>query len=200
MLDRLMFQKILLVTLVVCPWLPAQIITTRCNESELADSAKPAVALAYLSQDRATLSSACLIKAIRNIREYDYKPAIPVLTKYLDFRMPPPFAPFDPLTRQPTGGLYPAADVLARFGEAAVPALKAAVNNDDLNKIERINGAEALFSAGANKPQAIRSTAKAAQSSQDSDVAGALRKLANDMARNCRPEETKQCQDAANDQ
>lgn len=178
----------------------ALLVTTRCDESELADDAKPAVALAYLSQDRATLSSACLIKAIRNVREHDYKPAIPVLTEYLDFRMPSPFVPYNPLTQQPTGGFYPAADALARLGSAAVPALNAAVSSDDLSKIERVNAAKALFFAGASKLQAIRSTATAAQSSKDPDAADALRKLAHDMVRYCQPSDRKQCQDAANAQ
>ena len=104
-----MLQKALLVALMVCAISRAQVTTTRCNESELAADAKPAADLAYLSRDRSTLSSACLIKAIRNVGENRYTSAIPVLAKYLDLRMPQPFAPYNPLTQPPTGGLYPAA-------------------------------------------------------------------------------------------
>jgi hypothetical protein len=193
-----MLQKALLMLLVLCAWLPAQVITTRCNESEFADNAKPTVALAYLSRDRATLSSACLIKAIRNVEENSYRPAIPVLTKYLDFRMPPPFAPYDPLTRAPTGGLYPAADALARFGEAAVPALNAAIDKETLSLIARSNAANALFVVTKDKARVISLIAKVAQSSADPQTANAFKKLSNDMVSQCKSDELQRCKEALN--
>lgn len=170
----------------------------RCNESELAANAKPAADLAYLSRDRATLSSACLIKAIRNIRENRYKPAIPVLTKYLDFRMPLPFAPYNPLTQAPTGGLYPAADALARFGEAAAPVLESAIGDDALPAVARSNAANALWVVTKDKAQVIGFTAKAARSSADLQAADTLKQLATRMVSQCNSDDAQRCKEALN--
>jgi hypothetical protein len=72
--------------------------------------------------------------------------------------MPPPFVPYNPLTQYPTGGLYPAVDVLAQFGEPAIPALRASLNNDDFGAIARSNAAEALFVIAADQAQVVSLT------------------------------------------
>jgi hypothetical protein len=195
-----MLQKVLLVSLMVCVDSAAQVTTTRCNVSELAANAKPAADLAYLSRDQATLSSACLVKAIRNVGENRYKPAIPVLTKYLDFRMPSPFAPYNPLTQPPTGGLYPAADALVKFGEAAAPVLQSAIGDKALNPVARSNAAKALWIVAKDKTQVIAFTIKAAKSSRNPQAADALKQLANRMADHCKSDEEQRCKEALNNE
>jgi hypothetical protein len=132
------------------------------------------------------------------VGENDYKAAIPVLVKYLDFRMPPPFTPYNPLTQQPTGGLYPAADVLARFGADAVPALKAALGDEQLHSEGRSNAAKALFVLTADKAQVIGLTMKTARLSGDPETADMLKKLATTMVAHCKPDEVQLCRQALN--
>jgi hypothetical protein len=86
------------------------------------EDVKPAVMLAYLQQDRTALDDRCTERAIHALGLEQYKPAIPTLIDYLDFKKPDP-----PLRGMgPARGLFPAADALARFHSAAVPALKRA--------------------------------------------------------------------------
>jgi hypothetical protein len=129
--------------IIVCAQLSGQIVSTRCDSSELSKDATPATVLTYLSQDRLNLNSACISVAIDILRAKKPIPAVPVLIKYLDFRIPVPQVLRH--THEATDGLYPAADALARFGNTAVPALEEAVGNDDLSAIGRSNAAKELF-------------------------------------------------------
>jgi hypothetical protein len=102
------------------------------------EDTKPAVILAYLQRDRVGLDARCAERAIRALGLEQYKPAIPTLIDYLDFKKPEP-----PLRGiGPARGLFPAADALARFHSAVVPALKGAILDDNERKLVRVNAAE----------------------------------------------------------
>lgn len=179
----------------------AQTLTVQCNTSELSEDAKAAAAQAYLKQDRQNLTSACIERAITLIREERYTPAIPVLAKYLDFKAyPTPRVIYDPLTQGPTVGFYPAVDALARFEEPAIPTLRGALQNEDLNKTARLNAAIALLHVVKNRPEQIRFTINTARSSRYPDVADALTTLAKKWVKYCVPAERQQCSDAVNSQ
>lgn len=195
-----MLQCVVFVIFTFCFHLSAQIVTTRCDGGELSEDATPAAALTYLSQDRPNLNSACIIDAIRILGKKEYSPAIPILVKYLDFRVPdtPGVPQTIRHTHGPTNGLYPAADALTWFGESAIPTLRGAVSNDDLDAIGRSNAAEALFVIAADKVKVVSLTTKAAQSSRDPEATGALKKVVNLMVRYCKAEEQQRCRDAAN--
>jgi hypothetical protein len=179
----------------------AQTPTKQCNTSELSPDANAATAQAYLKQDRQNLTSACIESAIGIICHEMYAmytPAISVLIKYLDFKAyPTPRVCYDPFTR-PTCGFYPAVDALARFQDSAIPALKGAVQDEDLSKTARLNAALALFHVVKNRPEQIRFTIKTAQSSRYPEIADALTKLAKKWAKYCIPAERQQCSDALN--
>lgn len=177
----------------------AQTITKRCNKSELSEHANADMALAYLKKDRPNLTSACVVKAIAMIDKNMSPQAIPTLIKYLDFRDPMHGPIYDPYTQGPTAGLYPAVDLLARFEHFAVPALKHAVEDEDLSKTARLNAERALFFLD-KKPQMLRFFIKTAQASPRPDVAAALAKFAKEAARACVPEESQQCSDAVNNE
>ena len=185
-------------SITLCTQFCAQIVATRCDGGELPEAATPATALAYISQDRANLNSACIINSIRIIRETNYTTAIPILVKYLDFRIPdrPGARRTVRHTQGPTNGLYPATDALAWFGEAAVPALKSAVSNNDLGAIGRSNAAKALFLVAKDQAQVVGLTMKAAQASRDPDTTDALKKVANEMVHYCKAEEQQRCKSA----
>jgi hypothetical protein len=174
-------------------------MTKRCDTSQLSDHANADTALAYLQQDRRNLTSACVVKAIAAINKDVSPQAIPTLANYLDFkdRMHGPI--YDPYTQGPTGGIYPAVDLLARFEHFAVPALKQAVEDEDLSKMARLNAERALFSIN-KRSQTLRFFIKTAQASQHPDVAAALTAFAKEAARACIPEEVQQCSDAVNGQ
>jgi len=179
----------------------AQTLTVQCNTSELSKDSKAATAQAYLQQDRQNSTSACIGRAIAIIRKEMYTPAIPALIKYLDFEIyPKPVVCYDPMTNGPTCGFYPAVDALARFQDSAVPALKGAVQDEDLSKVGRLNAAIALFHVVKNRPEQIGFTIKTARSSRYPDVADALTKLAKKWAQYCVPTERQQCSDAVNSQ
>jgi hypothetical protein len=177
----------------------AESLTAQCNPSELSPDASAATAQTYLKQHRQNLTSACIENAIAIIREKMYAAAIPALIKYLDFEIDPkPVVCYDPMTNGPTCGLYPAVDALARFQDSAVPALKGAVQDEDLSKVGRLNAAPALFHVVKNRPEQIRFTIKTARSSRYPDIAEALTKLARKWAHYCIPAERQQCSDALN--
>jgi len=101
-------------------------------------------------------------------------------------------------TQRPTSGLYPAADVLARFGDAAVPALRNAVRADtDSNKTRRVNAARVLFPLLKDRAELIRLLIEISQASQDHDLASALSELANQMVRYCDPKDAERCRSAS---
>jgi hypothetical protein len=54
------------------------------------EDVKPAVMLAYPQQDRTALYDRCTERAIHALGLEQYKPAIPTLIDYLDFKKPDP--------------------------------------------------------------------------------------------------------------
>src|ERR1700760_288917 len=112
--------------------------------SELHEEDIPAATLAYLQQDRATLTFGCIEIAIRGLTEAQYRGAIRTLIDYVDLKEPGSQHVIRPT--QPRAGLYPAAVALARFGAAAIPELKSAVSNDGNRKLLRVNAAETYLS------------------------------------------------------
>lgn len=154
----------------------AQTLTKQCNISELSPNAGAATGRTYLKQDRQNLTSARIERAVAMIRKEMYTPATPVLLRYLDFETyPKPVVCYDPMTNGPTCGFYPAVDALARFQNSAVPALKGAVQDEDLSKVGRLNAALALFHLVRNRPEQIRFTIKIAQSSRYPEIADCRR-------------------------
>lgn len=179
----------------------ARVPSAACND--LAPDASAAMALKYLDQDRQNLSSACILDAIRIIKVKNYKPAIPVLVKYLDFTIPPPqgIPTAIRLTQGPTNEVYPAADVLAAFGGAATPALKKVLVDQSASKVERINAAKALFyTTVKDRPQVIRFISKTSRLSQDPETGEELSNLASKLVRGCTAQQRQECEQAASDQ
>lgn len=150
--------------------------------------------LAYIKQDRAALDSRCIERAIYAMGLALYKPAIPTLIDYLDYK-----APECCLTHalRVTGGLFPAADALGGFGSAALPSLKKAILDDNERKLVRVNAAKTyIYISLRDEAPAIAFVAKAARNSMDRNAGEALMKVAEDEAKNCFAKDTKACEDA----
>jgi hypothetical protein len=97
--------------------------------------------------------------------------------------------------------LFPAADALARFHTAAVPALKKAILDDNERKLARVNAAITyIFIFMRDEGPALAFVAKAARNSLDRDAGDALMKVAQDEAKNCFAKDPKVCQDALEEQ
>lgn len=165
------------------------------------EDAKPSALLAYLKQDRAGLDARCIQTSAHTLGLARYKPAIPVLIDYLDVKEPgPPFLG----KPGPTGGMFPAAEALAGFAGAAVPALKKAILDDNDRKLVRENAAAtyifiSFFSLHEERP-ALEFVIKAARNASDSDAGKALMKVAEFWAKRCTAKEAKSCEDALKEQ
>lgn len=176
----------------------AQVVTWECTEAELPERASPAEALAYLKGFRPNLSSACVINAIR--RTTHYKPAIDTLVSYLDFKIPVQTGMPLVFLAGATSGQCPAADALARMDKPALPAVKRALNNEDLPIQSRVNAAKVLRGLEwDNKPDAIRLIVLAARNAKDVGTEDALEKEAKDFIRWCSDAEKQKCQEALSD-
>ena len=179
----------------------AQMVTHGCPEAELSKSASPESALAYLKGNRQNLSSACVIRAIRNLGTAQYKPAIDTLVSYLDFNVP--VQPGVPLVflAGATSGQCPAADALARMGKFALPTVKRALMNEALPTQSRVSAAKVLRGLEwDNKPDAIRLIVLAARNAKDVGTEDALQREAKDFVRWCPDAEKPKCQEALNEQ
>jgi hypothetical protein len=181
----------------------AQVVTWECTEAELQIKADPAAALAYLKNDRQTLSSSCVIQAIRILGTDGHcKPAIDTLVSYLDFEVPvQPGRPIVVLAGV-TSGFYPAADALDRMDKLALPAVEHALNSDDLPTQGRVNAAKVLFDLRFHDaPQGvIHLIVLAARNAKDVDTQDALQKVAKELARSCWDDTRQKCQEALKDQ
>ena len=124
----------------------------------------PQNSLAYLKGDRSTLDSDCIEHALRNLGDDRYLPGTPILIQYLDFRK----KSLDGDGAKPLGDAYPAASALARIGELVIPDVKAAVENESLNRLQRRNAA-ALYAAtlSQNRPDSIKFLIQASKKSKD---------------------------------
>jgi len=100
---------------------------------------------------------------------------------------------------KPLGDAYPAASALARIGELVIPDVKAAVENESLNRLQRRNAA-ALYAAtlSQNRPDSIKFLIQASKKSKDAQVALDLVDMAKEVAHGCIPSQQKQCYDALN--
>jgi hypothetical protein len=161
----------------------------------------PKLHLSIFDHDREILTDTCILTAIQVIAREGYKPAIPTLIKFLDFKKPEPPGVHVVRHPGPTNDLYPAADAMAAMGEAAIPALKNVITADsDTSKIARINAACVLFFITENKAQVIRFTVRAARDMQHRDTADTLTELAGKMGSRCTSKDEEQCKDALKDQ
>jgi hypothetical protein len=108
--------------------------TQECNTLQ---SRSPGNMASYLSDttDRRQNTS-CIAFAIKTLGEQRYEPAIPILTKFLDFRWPVGahqkqmrlVLERDKLT------IYPAADALEKMGQASLPAILAAMQKKSTSR------------------------------------------------------------------
>lgn len=104
----------------------------RAQECSTLQSASPDKMASYLGAvtDRRQ-DPACIAFAIQRLGEQRYEPAIPVLTKFLDFRWPVGAHERQArvvLDRVP-GTIYPAAAALENFGPEALPAVVTAMGS-----------------------------------------------------------------------
>jgi hypothetical protein len=136
-------------------------------------------ALAYLKQERTTLEPACIYDAILILEGDRYKPAIPTLLQYLDFKNPD--AEIAHTARVgPTVNFYPAADALGSFGEMVIPAMQQVITSEDFIKVSRLNAASVYFWLKP-KPSTLAFIAKAARDTGDRETGDALAGLAAKM-------------------
>jgi hypothetical protein len=156
----------------------------------------PQAALAYLRQERTTLDPACIYDAIVILRAYRYKPAIPILVQYLDFKNPD--AEIAHIARVgATTNFYPAADALGSVGDSVIPDMHRVITSEDANKISRLNAASVYWSLQP-KPSTIAFIAKAARETGDRDTRDALAGLAAKMVNYCGNAERDDCKKALN--
>jgi hypothetical protein len=155
-------------------------------------------ALAYLKQERTTLEPACIYDAILILEGDRYKPAVPTLLQYLDFKNPDAEIAHKARTG-PTADFYPAADALSYFGDAVIPAMQQVITSEDSTKVSRLNAASVYF-ALRPKPSTIALIAKAARDTGDREAGGALAGLAAQMAAHCDKAEQDDCKKALNPQ
>ncbi len=189
-------------------WVAAEILlASGCNliaqqpECQSLTESNPAAMLSYLQQDRGILESSCIQRAIRNLGAenlgVEEKPAVRTLITYLDFKQPGPVFVMHP---GPTGGLFPAAEALAKIGGPAIPALRNALSSDENNKLQRVNAARTYLFLVRDKASAISFVAKTSRSSPDRDVGDALMHVAENAAKYCEPNDQKRCKEALNEQ
>jgi hypothetical protein len=108
----------------------------------------PQAALAYLRQERTTLDPACIYDAIVILRAYRYKPAIPILVQYLDFKNPD--AEIAHIARVgATTNFYPAADALGSVGDSVIPDMHRVITSEDANKNKPAECGERVLVASA---------------------------------------------------
>jgi hypothetical protein len=155
-------------------------------------------ALAYLKQERTTLEPACIYLAILILEGDRYKPAIPTLLQYLDFKNPDAEIAHKARTG-PTADFFPAADALSYFGDEVIPAMQQVITSEDANKISRLNAASVYFSVKP-KPSTFAFIAKAARDTGDRETGDALAGLAAKMVNHCDKAEQDDCKKALNPQ
>lgn len=157
--------------------------------------ATPQDSLAYLKGDRSALDSDCIEIALQNLGDVRYLPAIPTLIQYLDFKKKGPGRD----AARVLGDAYPAATALEQIGKLAIPDVKAAVENESLNRLQRRNAA-ALYADGLSQdwPANIRFLVQASKKSKDAQVALDLIDMAKELADGCPTSDQDQCQMALN--
>jgi hypothetical protein len=155
-------------------------------------------ALAYLKQERTTLEPACIYDAILILRRDSYKPAIPTLLQYLDFKNPDAEIVHQARVG-PTTNFYPAADALGSFGEMVIPAMQQVITSEDSNKVSRLNAASVYFWVKP-KPSTFAFIAKAARETGDRETGDALAGLAAKVVNHCDKAEQDDCKKALNPQ
>lgn len=158
-------------------------------------NATPQDSLAYLKGDRSTLDSDCIEVTLRNLGNARYLPAIPILIQYLDFRK----NGLGGDGAKPLGDAYPAATALDQIGQLTIPDVKAAVENESLNRLQRRNAA-ALYADSLSQdwPVNIKFLVQASKKSKDAQVALDLIDMAKELADGCPSSNQKQCYDALN--
>jgi len=156
---------------------------------------RPEPALAYLKHDRATLRPECIRSAIEVLRHYQYRPAIDVLFKYLDFTPTPPGVPASADASQPTAREYPAADALYTFGKTMLPRVKGVIRNDEETALARFNAARIYF-ALVHSPEPIRFIIQAAKETTDPQATTKLVQFAEDAVPHCSEEQRAECKHA----
>lgn len=153
-------------------------------------------ALAYLQQDRATLEPECIYRAIGILRGDQCKPSADVLFRYLDFETPvPPGVPHQANASSPTGGIFPAVDLLCSFGESVVPRVKQAIRDDGQTTLSRLNAAKIYFALD-NGPTSIGFIAKAAHDATQPAAAKELLHFAEIAVGYCAADKKEQCKQA----
>jgi hypothetical protein len=153
-------------------------------------------ALAYLKQEQTTLEPACIYDAILILEGDSYKPAIPTLLQYVDFKNPD--AEIVHTARVgPTANFYPAADALGSFGEMVISAMQQVITSEDSNKVSRLNAASVYFWLKP-KPSTFAFIAKAARDTGDRETGDALAGLAAKMVNHCEKTEQDDCKKALN--
>jgi hypothetical protein len=153
----------------------------------------PQAALAYLKQDRTTLEPWCINMAVAIFGGHPYAPAKKTLLEYIDFKRPFPIG-----KPGPTGGQYPAADVLSDYGQSVVPDLKAILTSDDKNVQSRLNAVSVWFWISP-KPLTVAFVAQAAKDAGDRDAGEKLANLAALLPKYCHKEDQPECEKALSD-
>jgi hypothetical protein len=156
---------------------------------------RPETALASLKHDRGTLTPECIRRAIEVLRQYEHRPAIDVLFKYLDFTPFPPGVPPSADASEPTNRVYPAADALCSFGKAILPRVKKVIRNDDETALARCNAARIYF-ALVRGPESIRFIMQAAREASDPHATTKLVQFAEDAVPYCPEEQRAECKHA----
>jgi hypothetical protein len=156
----------------------------------------PESALTYLRQDRATLEPECINHAISLLREQTTVSALDVLLGYMDFEEPvAPGVPHNVRGLGPTGGAYPAVDLVARFHSRAIPGLKKIIADEDATSLSRINAAKAYFAVSPKSP-VISFIARTAHRALDPKLSKDLAHLAELMVDYCSAEDREACKEA----
>jgi hypothetical protein len=156
----------------------------------------PESALTYLRQDRATLEPECISHVINLLREQTTVSTLDVLLGYMDFEEPvAPGVPHDVRGLGPTGGAYPAVDLVARFHSRAISGLKKIIADEDATSLSRIYAAKAYF-AVSPKFTAISFIARAAHRALDPKLSKDLTQLAELMVTYCSAEDRDACKGA----
>ena len=157
--------------------------------------------LGYLAADRADWQPRCALYAMTQIGVQQYTPAIGLLIRSLDYRLP------DEVWKNPyglghlvdTATIYPAADALSLIGKPAVAALVTSIGSGDSSHLIREH---AIYTLGLilrdYESETVVVLSRASRTASDPATAQRLSDAAKDAAAKCRPDLRNVCINALN--
>jgi hypothetical protein len=173
------------------------------QECQSLSNALPAELVSFISAAVPSQDNAeCIAWAITTLGAQKCEPAIPVLTKFLDFKRPPSDLEKTGLYLHPNGVLqvYPAAAALEQFGEKALPALINVIKGRSASEVATQNATAVLMIIHKYDPSKGIALLKQEEvkANDDSSKQRVRSAISTAVTKWCAPAEQANCKAAAN--